>query len=106
MSESIEIGSVQHAGTITTILVEESKQFRRVVISRRRLVFQEEREVGRVHIYVDEIANFIDLLGKANKLVERIARDGWEEVFNGNSGRELHSLEENSKGEVSSQEAE
>jgi hypothetical protein len=67
-------------GTRTIISVEESRRLRRIKLSRRKLIFGEEKEVGAVHIAADQIDQYIAALQKGKEVLESISGDGVEEA--------------------------
>ena len=81
MATNILIGKLEHGGISTAIEVAEGKNFRRIEVVRRRLMFGEYKEVGKVHIYVDEVDTFIEVLENAQTVMRRIGEVGFDTAW-------------------------
>lgn len=76
--DSIRIGRVEFGNSSTLVDVEEGKNFRRVTLTRRRYVFGEPQEIGKVHIY--DVDMYQELLDNAAWIVARIGEVGFEQA--------------------------
>ncbi len=66
--DRVPVGSIEHSGITTEVALEEGRNFRRIAIVRSKFTFGEVREVGRVHIYMDELPEYISLLQLAHSI--------------------------------------
>ncbi len=80
MPETIRIGTLELLGISTSVDVEESDRFRRISIQRRRLMFGDFKKVGEIHIYVDQVTTFQEMLDNAAWVMGRISEVGFDQA--------------------------
>ena len=84
MADSFRIGKLEHRGITITVDLEEGRNFRRITVARHRLQnimgTVELYKVGEVHIYMDEVDTFYDLIERARVLGGRVGDLGFVEA--------------------------
>ena len=71
-----EIRSFVHGGVETFITVEETPRLRRICVTRYRKIFGEPKKVGEVHIYADEVHEYVEALYRAGSVMDAIGHGG------------------------------
>lgn len=74
--EVFEIARFVHGGVETSVAVEETPRLRRVCITRSRMMFGEPKKVGEVHIYADEVHEYVEALYRAGSVMDAIGHGG------------------------------
>ena len=74
--ELFEIGGFVHGGVETFVTVEETPHLRRILLTRYRKIFGEPKKVGEVHIYVDEVHDYVKALLRALSVMDAIGAGG------------------------------